>query len=70
MFSSYFDKSTLFNQRCAQTSGNNGLFCMQIVQEYERAVMFRLGRLLPGGAKGPGIMQHQTQITKTKQLSL
>ena len=26
----------------------------QIVQEYERAVIFRLGRLLPGGAKGPG----------------
>ncbi|KXJ19713.1 Mechanosensory protein 2 [Exaiptasia diaphana] len=26
-----------------------------IVQEYERAVIFRLGRLLPGGAKGPGI---------------
>ena len=28
----------------------------QIVQEYERAVIFRLGRLLPGGAKGPGII--------------
>ena len=26
-----------------------------MVQEYERAVIFRLGRLLPGGAKGPGI---------------
>jgi erythrocyte band 7 integral membrane protein len=25
------------------------------VQEYERAVIFRLGRLLGGGAKGPGI---------------
>ena len=25
------------------------------LQEYERAVIFRLGRLLPGGAKGPGI---------------
>jgi erythrocyte band 7 integral membrane protein len=25
------------------------------VQEYERAVIFRLGRLLKGGAKGPGI---------------
>ena len=24
-------------------------------QEYERAVIFRLGRLLSGGAKGPGI---------------
>ena len=28
---------------------------LQVVQEYERAVIFRLGRLLPGGAKGPGI---------------
>ena len=27
----------------------------QIVQEYERAVIFRLGRILPGGAKGPGL---------------
>ena len=26
----------------------------QVVQEYERAVMFRLGRLLQGGARGPG----------------
>ena len=25
------------------------------MQEYERAVIFRLGRLRPGGAKGPGI---------------
>ncbi|ESN96226.1 hypothetical protein HELRODRAFT_163269 [Helobdella robusta] len=27
----------------------------QVVQEYERAVIFRLGRLFSGGAKGPGI---------------
>jgi hypothetical protein len=27
---------------------------MQVVQEYERAVIFRLGRLVSGGAKGPG----------------
>lgn len=26
-----------------------------MVQEYERAVIFRLGRLLPGGARGPGM---------------
>ena len=25
------------------------------LQEYERAVIFRLGRLLSGGAKGPGV---------------
>ena len=30
-------------------------FVTQIVQEYERAVIFRMGRLLPGGAKGPGL---------------
>ncbi|CAF0826245.1 unnamed protein product [Didymodactylos carnosus] len=28
--------------------------CLKVVQEYERAVMFRLGRIL-GGAKGPGL---------------
>ncbi|XP_076756817.1 band 7 protein AGAP004871 [Xylocopa sonorina] len=31
------------------------IICFKVVQEYERAVIFRLGRLLPGGAKGPGI---------------
>ncbi|XP_069120743.1 band 7 protein AGAP004871-like isoform X2 [Argopecten irradians] len=30
-------------------------FCLKVVQEFERAVIFRLGRLLSGGAKGPGI---------------
>lgn len=29
-------------------------FSLQVVQEYERAVIFRLGRLMAGGAKGPG----------------
>jgi hypothetical protein len=29
-------------------------FCLKVVQEYERAVVFRLGRLIGGGAKGPG----------------
>ncbi|KAL3990457.1 SPFH domain / Band 7 family protein [Acanthocheilonema viteae] len=29
--------------------------CVKVVQEYERVVIFRLGRLMPGGAKGPGI---------------
>jgi len=27
---------------------------VQVVQEYERAVIFRLGRIARGGAKGPG----------------
>jgi len=29
--------------------------CIKIVQEYERAVIFRLGRLMSGDAKGPGL---------------
>ena len=28
---------------------------VKVVKEYERAVIFRLGRLLSGGARGPGI---------------
>lgn len=27
---------------------------LKVVQEYERAVIFRVGRLLSGGSKGPG----------------
>ena len=30
-------------------------FAVKVVQEYERVVIFRLGRLLAGGARGPGI---------------
>ncbi|CAB4025840.1 mechanosensory 2-like [Paramuricea clavata] len=30
-------------------------FCLKVVAEYERAVIFRLGRITPGGAQGPGI---------------
>uniref|UniRef100_A0A8C3A569 Stomatin n=1 Tax=Cyclopterus lumpus TaxID=8103 RepID=A0A8C3A569_CYCLU len=29
--------------------------CIKIVKEYERAIIFRLGRILRGGAKGPGL---------------
>lgn len=29
--------------------------CIKIVQEYERAVIFRLGRVKKGGAQGPGL---------------
>lgn len=39
-------KLQIKSQRC--------LFRPQVVQEYERAVIFRLGRLMKGGAKGPG----------------
>merc|ERR1719220_169915 len=31
------------------------LMTVKVVQEYERAVIFRLGRLLSGGARGPGV---------------
>ncbi|KPM03443.1 stomatin-2-like protein [Sarcoptes scabiei] len=43
-------------------------FCIKVVQEYERAVIFRLGRLLHGGSKGPGIffilpcIEHYTKV--------
>uniref|UniRef100_A0A8C4NC32 Zgc:112408 n=1 Tax=Eptatretus burgeri TaxID=7764 RepID=A0A8C4NC32_EPTBU len=30
-------------------------FCIKMVNEYERAVIFRLGRIVSGRAKGPGI---------------
>ncbi|XP_047912721.1 stomatin isoform X2 [Anser cygnoides] len=29
--------------------------CIKVVKEYERAIIFRLGRILKGGAKGPGM---------------
>ncbi|XP_057170963.1 podocin [Ursus arctos] len=30
-------------------------FCIKVAQEYERVIIFRLGHLLPGRAKGPGL---------------
>ncbi|XP_005363963.1 podocin isoform X1 [Microtus ochrogaster] len=30
-------------------------FCIKVVQEYERVIIFRLGHLLAGRAKGPGL---------------
>ncbi|NWR56269.1 PODO protein, partial [Bucorvus abyssinicus] len=30
-------------------------FCMKVVREYERAIVFRLGHLLPGRPRGPGL---------------
>lgn len=30
-------------------------YIIKVVQEYERAVIFRMGRILPGPAKGPGV---------------
>ncbi|KAL7053116.1 hypothetical protein AAHC03_025721 [Spirometra sp. Aus1] len=31
------------------------IFCVKVIAEYERAVIFRLGRILPNGARGPGL---------------
>lgn len=33
----------------------SAFFCIRVVQEYERAVILRLGRIQSGGAKGPGL---------------
>ncbi|VDK56169.1 unnamed protein product [Anisakis simplex] len=30
-------------------------FCLKVAREYERAVVLRLGRLIEGGTKGPGL---------------
>ena len=47
------------------------LMVEQVVQEYERAVIFRLGRLRPGGAKGPGDRNiFRTRISKIKESDL
>ncbi|RCN39168.1 hypothetical protein ANCCAN_14924 [Ancylostoma caninum] len=42
----------------------------KVVQEYERAVIFRLGRLMPGGAKGPGIFFVLPCIDSYKKIDL
>lgn len=42
-------------QLLAHSRKFNFLLLLQVVQEYERAVIFRLGRLRSGGARGPGI---------------
>ena len=44
--------------------------CIKVVQEYERAVIFRLGRLRGGGAKGPGIFFVIPCITSYKRVDL
>lgn len=31
-------------------------YCIRVLQEYERAVILRLGRLKPGGPRGPGMV--------------
>ena len=53
----------------------NILFCIifvsfQVVQEYERAVVFRLGRLRSGGAKGPGLFFIMPCVDTYKKVDL
>ncbi|KAL4623309.1 erythrocyte band 7 integral membrane protein [Arapaima gigas] len=40
--------------------------CIKIVKEYERAIIFRLGRILRGGAKGPG----KPECTETAEITV
>ncbi|KIH68818.1 SPFH/Band 7/PHB domain protein [Ancylostoma duodenale] len=49
---------------------NSTLQRKDVVQEYERAVIFRLGRLMPGGAKGPGIFFVLPCIDSYKKIDL
>merc|ERR1711937_783805 len=47
---------TMFSLFLVLVSMPLSLFCVvKVVQEYERAVIFRLGRLVTGGARGPGV---------------
>ncbi|KAM9325365.1 podocin [Gastrophryne carolinensis] len=43
-------------------------FCVKIVREYERAVIFRLGRLLPGRARGPGLFFYLPCLDKCHKM--
>ena len=45
------------------------LGCIKILREYERAVIFRLGRVLPG-AKGPGLIFVFHPIDRSERVSL
>ncbi|CAB3410429.1 unnamed protein product [Caenorhabditis bovis] len=48
----------------------SAFFCLKVVQEYERAVIFRLGRLKHGGARGPGIFFIIPCIDSFKKIDL
>jgi len=43
---------------------------IKILKEYERAVVFRLGRVLKGGSKGPGLIILLPFIDKMKKVTL
>merc|ERR1719225_2400953 len=55
---------------CLATLPLSLIFCVKVVKEYERAVIFRLGRLRKGGAKGPGIFFIVPCIDSYKKLDL
>ena len=46
------------------------LYSVQVVQEYERAVIFRLGRLLAGGSKGPGKLHYDISLKKEQHVKI
>jgi len=48
--------SFLANLALALTFPVSVWICFRVVKEYERAVVFRLGRLRTGGARGPGLL--------------
>jgi len=43
---------------------------IRILQEYERGVVFRLGRLVPGGVRGPGLILLIPIVDKMVKVSL
>uniref|UniRef100_A0A5K3FS08 PHB domain-containing protein n=1 Tax=Mesocestoides corti TaxID=53468 RepID=A0A5K3FS08_MESCO len=45
-------------------------FCIKVIAEYERAVIFRLGRMLPDGAKGPGLFFVLPCLDKLRKVDL
>eukprot|EP00062_Callorhinchus_milii_P024198 gi/632983850/ref/XP_007908851.1/ PREDICTED: erythrocyte band 7 integral membrane protein-like [Callorhinchus milii] len=44
--------------------------CVKVIKEYERAVMFRLGRIIRGGLRGPGIFWFVPCIDTFKRVDL
>jgi hypothetical protein len=55
---------------CMHVSTVFYLLLFQVVQEFERAVIFRLGRCTPGGAKGPGIVNNTWHLECTPRGTL
>lgn len=46
------------------------IFCLKVVAEYERAVIFRMGRSIPGGARGPGLFFILPCIDEVRKIDL